>query len=138
MLLSNRKILSMNGRLMNFVMAAMLLLPVSGCQQKDKDTRPEGLLPEDKVISVLREVYLVEARVAALAIPYDSSQKIFNLAEEGILEKHNVDPEVYKASMKYYFEHPDELSYIYEAAVDSLSLLERKLIRENNSGDQRN
>ncbi|MEJ2003793.1 MAG: DUF4296 domain-containing protein, partial [Cyclobacteriaceae bacterium] len=97
---------------------------VFSCAGKEKDTPPAGLIDKPTMIELLRDVYQTEAKVASLTISYDSSQKVFDLVEEDLLARHGVDDSLYRLSMRYYFNHPDELSYIYEAVVDSLSLQE--------------
>ena len=116
---------------MNGIIGAICIflsaLFLSGCGGKDSgEAPPEGLIAKETFAAILEDVYLAEAKVAAMAIPYDSSRKIFALAEKDIIARHGVSDSMYRISMEYYFEHPDEMSFIFEAAVDSLSVRERR------------
>ena len=126
----HRNILSMNGRISIccFFLSAFFII---SCAREEVTQPPEGLIDKATMIDILRDVYQVEAKVAALNIPYDSSQKVFNLVEEDLLERHGVNDSLYRISVAYYFENPDDLTYIYEAVVDSLSLQEKQLTQQN-------
>lgn len=104
---------------------------VISCAREETKEPPPGLIDKPTMIGILCDVYQTEARVAALNVPYDSSQKVFDLVEGDLLKKHGVDDSLYRISMSYYFENPEELTYIYEAVVDSLSLKERQLTQQD-------
>ncbi|MCA6073880.1 DUF4296 domain-containing protein [Fulvivirga sedimenti] len=123
----------MNGKSMIFHMFLLVIGLVFGCKEKKTSVQPDGLLNSEVMVAILKDVYVTEARVSSLSVTYDSSQQIFNLVENDILERHGTNDSVYLLSMQYYFEHPDELRLIFEAVVDSLSLQERKLSRPDNS-----
>jgi hypothetical protein len=129
-----RMILSLNGKMLVY---GLILFAVSwaGCKKEEEKQPPAGLLEEQVIIDILKDVYLAEAKVAGMGLTYDSSQKVFNLIEREILAKHGVEDSLYRISMSYYFEDAEDLSYIYEAVVDSLSLQERKLVQKDNPRD---
>jgi len=120
----------MNGKFSLCCLIMFALFMVS-CNQEGEKSVPASLVDKQKMIEVLTDVYRTEAKVAAMTIPYDSSQKVFDLVEKDLLAKHGVSDSAYRISMKYYFDSPEELSYIYEAVVDSLSLQEKKLTQQD-------
>jgi hypothetical protein len=120
----------MNGRISIccFFLTAFFVI---SCGKEKGNEPPEGLIDKATMIGILQDVYQVEAKVAALNVPYDSSQRVFNLVEADLLKRHGVNDSLYRISMAYYFENPEELTYIYEAVVDSLSLQERQLTQQD-------
>ncbi len=129
---TDRNILSMNGKSTIFYTFLLLIGFIFGCEKKNTPIRPDGLLNSETMIAILKDVYITEARVAAMGLHYDSSQYVFDLVNDDILQEHGATDSLYLLSMDYYFEHPDELRFIFEAVVDSLSLQERKMTRSDN------
>jgi hypothetical protein len=87
--------------------------------------RPDVLYEESRIASIMKELYLLEAKIRELPIKSDSSKVIFTIYERRIFEQYNVDTADYRASFKYYMNDPEALARIYEILADSLSLQER-------------
>lgn len=95
-----------------------------------------NILKQDQMVSVLLEVYLAESRVNEFRVKRDSSMAIFQVYEQKIFEKFKISDSVYRASLAYYYDHPDELESIYETLLDSLNLMEKK-IQEKKKGEEK-
>jgi hypothetical protein len=92
------------------------------CEEK----RPEGILTEQEMVSVMEELYIAEEKINHLALASDSSKKVFGSIQSKIFEAAAVNDSVFKRSFDYYMEHPRQLETIYTALVDTLQLREQR------------
>ena len=106
---------------MLIVFAIVALL--GACQ---RDEKPEDLLSHEKMISALKDIYLLEVRVNDLQQGEDSTRQIFLYLEKKALESHNIADSTFLRSFNYYTEHPDELDMIYARLLDTLNLLNER------------
>lgn len=102
-------------------LAALLL-----CVSCVKEKRPKDILSQEQLTKIMVDLYLGEAKLSNLSLPYDSANKLFIPYEESVLKKYGVPDSVLYKTYQYYFDHPTELEKIYEIVIDSLSLRERK------------
>lgn len=109
---------------MNRILWCLLLTVVliSGCKQEKK---PDFILSEEEMVSILMQMYLAEERFSKISVPYDSVTKLVPLFKDKVFAEAGVSHDVYMKSMEYYMANPKRLEYIYSALVDSLSLLEQ-------------
>lgn len=109
---------------MNRIFWSLLLtiVLISGCKPEKK---PEAILSEKEMVSVLMQMYLAEERFSKISVPYDSVTKLVPLFRDKVFAEAGVSHEVYMKSMEYYMANPKRLEFIYSALVDSLSLLEQ-------------
>jgi hypothetical protein len=85
--------------------------------------RPENLIQKDKMISVSRELLLVET---AIEIRYGQLGKFYKISTKSgldILVKYKVNEKQYFTSLEYYSCHKDEINEIYESILDSLNVM---------------
>jgi hypothetical protein len=85
---------------------------------------PEGILGEDKMVTVLIDIQLTEGMVSSLPISYDSSQVLYKLMERDVFLKHQVTDSVFTKSMLYYLEDAAKMDRMYARVIDSLVVLE--------------
>lgn len=97
----------------------------------DEDT-PLGILPEDQMVVILKDIHMTEGKVSALPIPYDSSQTLYKLLEKEVFLKHEVSDSVFTQSMRFYLEDPVKMDRIYARLIDSLTVLESNNGKEEN------
>lgn len=109
---------------MKYVLIVLIAAGIyTGCSSGSK---PEGLVSEDKMVEILIDIHLTEGFVQALPIPYDSSKKLYPILEQQIFEKHDVPDSVYIKSLQYHLKDAKFMERIYERAIDSLSLMEKR------------
>jgi len=94
-----------------------------GCSSKSK---PQGLIPEDKMVEILIDIHLTEGFVQSLPIPYDSSKRLYPILEKEIFEKHAVPDSVYISSLQYYLKDAIFMERVYARTIDSLSVMEKR------------
>lgn len=98
---------------------------IFSCGSKDK--LPKGVYPKDKMASYLKDIYLLEAKIELMSIPFDSARVIFYEYEDKLKIKHQIDDSVYKKSFSYYIQKPKHMADIYSLIADSLGIEERLL-----------
>ncbi|MEB2777304.1 DUF4296 domain-containing protein [Algoriphagus sp. D3-2-R+10] len=108
-----------------FLILSFSILALASCGSGNK---PEGLLPQDKMVEVLIDIHLTEGLTSAMPVAYDSSIVLYNLLEKDVFVKHEVSDSVFTQSMLYYLRDPAEMEQIYSRVVDSL------IVRESSGG----
>lgn len=101
------------------------VLLLVACSKEDE--APDDLLPKDKMVPLLIDIYVGESRVNNLRLSRDSSMAIFEVYEGELFKQHEVTDSAYRRSMTYYYNHPKELEEIYGIVLDSLNLREQRL-----------
>lgn len=102
----------------------LFVLLVFGCGSQEK---PKGLLNHDEMVSLMVDIYLVEARISTTGIPRDSASKLFEPYESTLIAKRGITDSVLQANYAYYLQKPDELEKILDAVIDTLNLREQRL-----------
>jgi hypothetical protein len=88
---------------------------------------PEDVLSEQEMVSLLQEIYLTEAKISKLSLPFDSSKALYDMVEEHIFREYDVEDSLYSRSLEWYYAHPDKLHEVYETLVDSLMVEEKRI-----------
>ena len=78
------------------------------------------------MVGLLQEIILTESKISKLSLPFDSSKGLYNLVEDELFRRHDINDSIYEDSMNWYYEHPDELMQIYEILVDTLMVMEKR------------
>jgi hypothetical protein len=112
-------------RMMNRIagLALTLLMMVSGACRYDR--KPEGVLSETEMITVLMQMYLEEERFSKISVSYDSASRLIPQFREKSFARMGISDSIYRKSMAYYIARPEKLEFIYTALIDSLSLQEQ-------------
>lgn len=97
------------------------LLLACGPNAENGTDRPDNLVDEDKMVAILTEVHLNEAKVAKLILrSSDSSNLVYKQLERQLLKKYDVDTSAYSKSYIYYASHPEAMQRVYKRVVDKL------------------
>jgi hypothetical protein len=113
----------------NLLLVIIPFLLLACSSGKDK---PDDVLSKDKMVNVLLDIHLAEARVSQARLPLDSSLNYYIFLENEIFQKHQIDSATYKKSMDYYTLHIRELDEIYESVLDSLNIKSAEGSRTDN------
>lgn len=124
---------------MRYLLFILPLYLTFSCQEKEVKV-PENILSEQEMVGLLQEIYLTEAKISKLSLPFDSSKVLYDLVEKDLFERYGVQDSVYETSLNWYYEHPEKLLKVYETLVDSLMVLEKRYgevgkvkdVKENN------
>lgn len=105
--------------------SAVIFLTMILSYSCSKNPKPEGLLPEDKMVEILVDIHMAEGMVSSLPIPYDSSKKLYPIFEKEVFAKHEISDSLYMESFEYYLRDLKTMERIYERTIDSLLLKEK-------------
>lgn len=105
-----------------FLFALLVALTTSSCK---KASQPKDVLPEEKMTSVMIDLYLLDGSASVKQIPVGDSTRIpyYN----AILKKHGTTLAQYDSSMVWYAKHMPILQKIHQRVVDSLTARSMKL-----------
>jgi hypothetical protein len=102
---------------------ACLILVTVACVEEP--TPPEGTISKEKMVKILMDIHIAEAKVGRLTFrSVDSSKLLFKRMELDIFKKHQVDTATYRKSFEFYLQNTSYLDEIYATVVDSLSYRE--------------
>ena len=102
------------------------LLSLYSCK---KAGRPDDILSQEELADLMVEFYLAEGKINSLGIQRDSAMKLFLPFEQSVMTKKKVSDETLSRTYRYYLDHPLEFEKVYDAVIDTLSLLETKANR---------
>ncbi|XOV91106.1 MAG: DUF4296 domain-containing protein [Bacteroidota bacterium] len=102
-----------------FLILSLFLTLSFSCSNEEV---PEGVLDKDKMMEVLMEIHILEAKIQKLYVPADSSELLYHHYEKMLFDDLGVTEEEYDKSLIYYVDHSDELGRMYFQIVDSLML----------------
>ena len=106
----------------NIFLTALVIL----CYCSTPDV-PEDLISKDKVVKVMMEVHLLEAKINNVPIdPYDSTQAVYEHYEKLLFKDLGITQDQYERSFNYYVDNPADFEKIYSAVFDSLMAREQK------------
>lgn len=104
--------------LSSFLFTVLFLV---ACTSEDNDL-PAGILPKDKMVSVLSDVHFAEGAVAHQELNRDTSVFLYRELESQIFKKHGITREDFFKSYAWYAEHIDDYKDLYATLVDSLNV----------------
>ena len=104
-----------------------LLLAATACQRPEEPPQPEDLLPKAKVVAVLAQLHLLEARVENSRLTPDSARALYQAQHKQIMWKEEVSDSAFNRSYRYYGIHGKDLDEVYGAVIDTLTQREAKL-----------
>lgn len=105
-----------------------LLLALPACQRPEETPRPAELLPQDKMVQLIADLQVLEARVENSRLSSDSSRALYLAGQKDIFWRHEATDSTFQRSFRYYSIHGKDLDGIYEIVIDTLSRREQRLI----------
>ncbi len=105
----------------------LLFVMVLCCLQCTDDKKPEGILDEKEMVSLMVDVYLAEGKISIARISRDSAYKLLEPYEDSTLVKRGMTDSMLIANYTYYLQKPKELERILDAVIDTLSLREQRM-----------
>jgi hypothetical protein len=111
----------------------LLLALLTGCDRPEDVKPPAQLLTKEKMVSMLVQLHLLEARVEASRLSIDSARALYQSQQSLLLRKNNV-PEtdsVLQRSYRFYAINRKDMEEIYAAVIDSLQKREAKMDKQS-------
>lgn len=87
-----------------------------------EDKRPDNLIDEDRMVDILTEIQVIEARTSRLSLgSTDSAYIAYKHQENQVFRKFRVDTAAYRKSYIFYSAHPADMEAIYEKITARLT-----------------
>lgn len=109
------------------LLLAPLILAVPACQRPEEAPIPADLLPKEKLIPLLADLHILEARIESSRLSNDSARALFLAQQKDLLWKREISDSAFHRSYRYYSVHGKDLNDIYGAVVDTLTRREAAL-----------
>lgn len=106
---------------MRKILPILSFLLLISCSDKKEET-PSDILPKEKFISVMMEMYLLEAEISHSNILDQSSYEKGMKKYEKVFKKFGTDKEQVSKSIDHYTHHPVEMREIQSRILDSLNV----------------
>jgi len=87
---------------------------------ESKDTIPVKYIQPEQMTEILVDMHLAESTIMLNRSNDSNSSKNIEIIR-GVLDKHNIDAEKYKASFDFYTAHPDIFTKIYDVVIERLT-----------------
>jgi len=107
-----------------FIIASCALL-IIGCGEK-KGVPPANLIPEDKMISLLTDIRLLEGAYSLNYRQVDTSEYKIESYYQKIFKDYNVSKEQFKTSYSFYSTQENKMPAIENAVIERLSEIQAK------------
>ena len=109
--------------------SGLVLALLTGCATPEEVPPPAQLLPKEKLVSLLVQLHILEARVEGSRLSSDSARALFQQQKKEILRKNNVSEKdsVLPRSYRFYAVNHKDMDEIYKVVIDSLERRSTKL-----------
>jgi hypothetical protein len=105
-----------------FLLIAVCLCLFSCENEATVAAKPDQLIPQDTMIMVLKRISLIEAHMMNSTLPLVSVHSLLKKSCEKVLTDFHLRPDRFERSMDYYASHQEEMTTIYTAILDSLTM----------------
>jgi hypothetical protein len=107
----------------------LLLALLTACARPEDVARPAQLLPKEKMVSLLVQLHILEARVENSHLSPDSARALFQSQKQEVLRQNNMSDtdSLLPRSYRYYAINRKDMDEIYTAVIDSLTRRETKM-----------
>lgn len=115
---------------------AIILLTLFACNE-EAEIIPDNVLSQEKMVSVMVDVQLVEAALSVDKLKGDEAKEAAANYYNSVLKQHNLSKEEFDVSFKYYAEHPVFMAQIYDAMLNELSKRQAEVENEKRNEKRR-
>ena len=107
-----------------FIPFFLFLSCVEGAKTNEK--RPDDILPQEQMATLLQQAHLQEARLQTRRLPAGQAKEMFDKQWDSTVRALGTDTATFTKSLLWYTYHVKDLDAIYERVVDSLGLEESR------------
>ncbi len=97
------------------------------CQGEKKETKPAYVIDQDKMVSIMVDMHIVETASNLKVFNPDSAQQMYQNDFASIYLTHEVTKAKFDSSLAYYATQTDEMNVIYDRILEELSQLESEV-----------
>ncbi len=98
---------------------------LSACSSKD--TPPDNVIEEGKMIQMLADIHIIEAKVSKIGLlSIDSSTLVAEHLKLQLYKRNQIDSATFNRSFKFYTTHPKVVERVYGSIIKELEKREKK------------
>lgn len=107
-----------------------------GCGSEEEKI-PAGIIPRDKMIAIMIDVQVAEAKIQSNNLSFNDSTKQIALGYYNyVFQKHHIRNSDFKNSFNYYASHMQVMNKMYEEVITGLSKRQAESAGKNKQGVQ--
>jgi hypothetical protein len=106
---------------------SLFLFSCQGEKQEKKVEKPTYVIDQDKMVSIMVDMHIVETASNLKVFPPDSAQQMYQNSFESIYLTHGVRKTQFDSSLYYYSMQTDQMNVIYDRILEELSQLESEV-----------
>ena len=114
------------------ILSAISIFAFSSCDKPPVE-KPDNLIPEDKMISMLADIHLAEATFATRR---HQDSTIMNTTSpdfyQSVLKEYNVTDTIFEKSYVYYASQPKKFEKMYQQVMNKLNEMEQEFSGRKN------
>ncbi|MEQ9263067.1 MAG: DUF4296 domain-containing protein [Owenweeksia sp.] len=104
-----------------FIAIALAILTAS-CSVQEEGDIPKDVFKEDRMITILTDIHLVEGAKLGRRIMGDTV--LVDVYFQKVFEKHNITKEQFEHSFGFYSDRPAQMDKIYDRVIENLNSIE--------------
>ena len=109
----------------------LLVIGLTACSSDDK---PENLLDQSTMVSIMTDIHLIEAEINNLHLQHqDSSVFMYQKLKVRMLKKYNTDTATFHKSFNYYIFNPEKMKPIYSEVKKKLEGIKKQKMANSKS-----
>lgn len=102
-----------------FFLISLILL--SSCTLQPRNYQaPDGLIPKDSMIMIMKDLSVLESYIHQKHVQLERYALLMRMSGDSLLQDYDISRERYEQSMEYYGKNPKEFIQIYDAIIEQL------------------
>jgi len=111
----------------SFIIILTIMFAYSCNHIKEKKEKPEGLIPKSEFVDIMIDIRMVETSIRQKISKGNNAIKSTDYYYSYIFKKHNITPEQFNTSLKYYSSEVKEMQDINVQVVERLTQMESEV-----------
>lgn len=104
------------------IAAISLLILIASCSRSiERVPEPKGLIPKDKMITVVKDMMILESHIQSNYGQVSMYYKVMQRSGDSLLATFNLNRKSYEASIDYYGSRQDEMQEIYSESMELMN-----------------
>ncbi|MDG1330948.1 MAG: DUF4296 domain-containing protein [Crocinitomicaceae bacterium] len=104
------------------IVTISLLVLIASCSRTiERVPEPNGLIPKDKMVTVVKDMMILESHIQANYGQVGMYYKVMQRSGDSLLATFNLDRKTYEASIDYYGSRQDEMQEIYTESLEKMN-----------------
>ena len=118
----------------NLILFSFFLLFFASCRDEIAGkSKPDGLVPKDTMVMLLKDLTLLESHVQVKYQQVSVFKETMRASGNEILKRYQMNESRFERSIDYYMSRQTEMQEIYSQVLDSLNRLAGKIVLKDSA-----